>query len=58
MDSARRCRWCWDPTSKSSKYPQASGTALSVSVTHTGSSTPNKLPLDLTVTNGADVTCE
>ncbi|MCB0932554.1 MAG: LCP family protein [Mycobacterium sp.] len=40
------------------KYPQASGTALSVSVTHTGSSTPTKLPLDLTVTNGADVTCE
>jgi LCP family protein required for cell wall assembly len=40
------------------KYPQASGTALTVSVTHAGSSTPTKLPSDLTVTNGADVTCE
>ena len=40
------------------KYPQASGTALTVSVTHAGSSTPTKLPSDLTVTNGADVSCE
>ena len=40
------------------KYPQASGTALTVSVSHAGSSTPTKLPSDLTVTNGADVTCE
>ena len=40
------------------RYPQASGTALTVSVTHAGSSTPTKLPSDLTVTNGADVTCE
>ena len=40
------------------KYPQASGTALTVSVTHAGSSTPTKLPTDLTVTNGADVSCE
>ena len=40
------------------KYPQASGTPLTVSVTHAGSSTPTKLPSDLTVTNGADVTCE
>ena len=40
------------------KYPQASGTPLIVSVTHAGSSTPTKLPSDLTVTNGADVTCE
>jgi hypothetical protein len=40
------------------KYPQASGTPLTVSVTHLGSSTPTKLPSDLTVTNGADVTCE
>lgn len=43
---------------KSVKYPQASGTALSISVSHTGASTPTKLPSDLTVTNGADVTCE
>lgn len=40
------------------KYPQASGTALTVSVTHAGSSAPTKLPSDLTVTNGADVTCD
>jgi LCP family protein required for cell wall assembly len=40
------------------KYPQASGTPLIVSVTHAGSSTPTRLPSDLTVTNGADVTCE
>lgn len=40
------------------KYPQASGTPLTVSVTHAGRSTPTKLPSDLTVTNGADVTCE
>ena len=40
------------------KYPQASGTALTVSVTHAGSSTPTQLPSDLTVTNGADVSCD
>ena len=40
------------------KYPQASGTALTLSVIHAGSSTPTKLPSDLTVTNGADVSCE
>ena len=40
------------------RYPQASGTPLTVSVTHLGSSTPTKLPSDLIVTNGADVTCE
>ncbi len=40
------------------KYPQASGTALNVNVTHTGGSTPTRLPSDLTVTNGADVSCE
>ena len=40
------------------KYPQASGTALTMSVTHEGSSTSTKLPSDLTVTNGADVSCE
>jgi LCP family protein required for cell wall assembly len=39
-------------------YPQASGTTLSVNVTHTGSSTPTRLPSDLTVINGADVSCE
>lgn len=39
-------------------YPQASGTPLSMYATHTGSSTPTSLPADLTVTNGADVTCE
>ena len=40
------------------RYPQASGTPLTVNVTHLGSTTPSKLPTDLTVTNGADVTCE
>jgi LCP family protein required for cell wall assembly len=40
------------------KYPQASGTQLTVDVTHTGGSTPPKLPSDLTVTNGADVRCD
>jgi LCP family protein required for cell wall assembly len=40
------------------KYPQASGAPLTVSVVHTGGSTPTKLPSDLTVTNGADVRCE
>jgi len=40
------------------RYPQASGTPLNVTVTHTGGSIPTKLPSDLTVTNGADVRCE
>lgn len=40
------------------KFPPASGTALSVLVTHAGSTTPTKLPADLTVTNGADITCD
>ena len=40
------------------KYPQASGTPLIVSVTHVGSSTPTRLPSDLTVTNGADLTVQ
>jgi LCP family protein required for cell wall assembly len=40
------------------KYPQASGTTLNATVTHTGSSTPTQLPSDLTVINGADVSCE
>jgi len=39
-------------------YPQASGTPLTVLVTHAGSTAPTKLPDDLTVTNGADITCE
>lgn len=39
-------------------YPQASGTPLTVMVTHAGSTTPTKLPDDLTVTNGADITCD
>jgi hypothetical protein len=41
------------------KYPQASGTPVNVNVIHTGGgSTPTKLPSDLTVINGADVSCE
>jgi hypothetical protein len=40
------------------KYPQPSGTTLNVTVTHTGSSTPTQLPSDLTVINGADVSCD
>jgi len=40
------------------KYPQASGTALTVNVTHAGGTTATQLPTDLTVTNGADATCE
>ncbi len=40
------------------KYPQASGTPLTVDVTHVGGSTPTRLPSDLTVTNGADVRCD
>jgi len=40
------------------RYPQASGTPLNVSVTHAGAGMPTKLPSDLTVINGADVSCE
>ena len=41
------------------RYPQASGTPLNVDVTHAGlGETPTKLPSDLTVTNGADASCE
>ena len=40
------------------QVPQASGTALSVDVTYTGTSKPTQLPSDLTVTNGADISCE
>ncbi len=39
-------------------YPQASGTALNVSVTHSGDSTPAELPSDLAVINGADISCD
>ncbi len=35
-----------------------SGSSVSVHVTHGGSSEPTALPEDLTVTNGADTTCE
>ncbi|BBZ77768.1 transcriptional regulator [Mycolicibacterium anyangense] len=38
--------------------PPPSGSAVSVHVSHTAGSTPTPLPEDLTVTNGADVTCE
>ncbi len=40
------------------KYPQASGTTLTVDVVHAGGTTSTELPSDLTVTNGADVRCE
>jgi LCP family protein required for cell wall assembly len=40
------------------KYPQASGTSLNVDVIQAGPSTPTKLPSDLTLINGADVSCE
>ncbi len=39
-------------------YPPANDTPLSVSVTHSGSSTPAELPSDLTVINGADISCD
>ncbi len=38
--------------------PPPSGSQLSVQVIHTGAATPTKLPEDLTVTNGADISCE
>ena len=38
--------------------PPASGSQISVHVTHTGAATPTELPEDLTVTNGADISCE
>ena len=40
------------------KYPKASDTPLSVAVTHAGNDAPARLPSDLTVTNGADVSCD
>lgn len=46
------------PDFSSVEYPKASGTPLNVDVTHRGSSTPTELPSDLTLTNGADVSCE
>lgn len=38
--------------------PPPSGSAVSVQVSRNAGSTPTELPEDLTVTNGADVTCE
>ena len=38
--------------------PPASGSQISVQVTHTGVATTTELPEDLTVTNGADISCE
>jgi len=38
--------------------PLPSGSPISVNVTHTSAATPTELPEDLTVTNGADTTCE
>ncbi len=38
--------------------PPAGGSAVSVNISHSGSSTPTELPDDLTLTNAADVTCE
>jgi LCP family protein required for cell wall assembly len=38
--------------------PPPSGSAVSVHVTHGGGTEPTQLPEDLTVTNGADTTCE
>ncbi len=38
--------------------PPASGSQISVRVTHTGVTTTAELPEDLTVTNGADISCE
>lgn len=40
------------------KYPQPSDTPLSVAVTHSSGDSPARLPSDLTVTNGADVSCD
>ena len=40
------------------RYPPASGSQLSMNATYTGSTTPSRLPADLNVTNGADVTCD
>ena len=39
-------------------YPQASGTTLSVYVTYSGLNTAAELPSDLTVLNGADISCD
>jgi LCP family protein required for cell wall assembly len=38
--------------------PPPTGSAVQVSVTHESSAVPTHLPEDLTVTNGADTTCE
>jgi LCP family protein required for cell wall assembly len=46
------------PDFSSVSAPPPSGSAVSVHITHESNSTPTKLPEDLTVTNGADTTCE
>jgi LCP family protein required for cell wall assembly len=46
------------PDFSSVSAPPPSGSAVSVHITHQSASTPTKLPEDLTVTNGADTTCE
>jgi LCP family protein required for cell wall assembly len=38
--------------------PPPSGSQVSVNVTHSADATPTELPEDLTVTNGADTSCE
>ena len=40
------------------KTPPPSGSQVSVNVTHSAGATPTELPEDLTVTNGADTSCE
>jgi hypothetical protein len=38
--------------------PPPSGSSMTVTVAHQDRSTPTYLPEDLTITNGADVSCE
>lgn len=38
--------------------PPPSGSRVSINVIHSGAATPTELPEDLTVTNGADISCE
>lgn len=46
------------PEFTSVSKPPTAGTAVTVNVSHTVSSTPPELPEDLTVTNAADTSCE
>jgi hypothetical protein len=46
------------PDFSSVSSPPATGSSLSVQIDRNTSSPPTKLPQDLTVTNGADTTCE